>query len=97
MAVRHQPRVLASDRAPPGASVDGGPQRLTPKTWAIPTSPETYPWPMARNFHSAPFRYSSPKTIAVSVDAFGVLGWYDRKGLHRIPAETKRGKTAVPA
>ncbi len=28
---------------------------------------------------------------------FGVTGWYDRKGLHRIPVETKPGKTAVPA
>jgi hypothetical protein len=52
---------------------------------------------MARNFHSAPLQYSSPKTIAVSVDAFGALGRYDRKGLHRTPAETKHGKTAVPA
>ncbi|MFH9826633.1 SNG1 family protein [Streptomyces bobili] len=28
---------------------------------------------------------------------FGVTSWYDRKGLHRIPAETKPEKTAVPA
>jgi YhgE/Pip-like protein len=28
---------------------------------------------------------------------FGVAGWYDRKGLHRIPVETKPDKTAVPA
>lgn len=28
---------------------------------------------------------------------FGVLGWYDRKGLHRIPAEAKPEKTAAPA
>ncbi|WP_280859656.1 DUF3533 domain-containing protein [Streptomyces sp. SAI-144] len=28
---------------------------------------------------------------------FGVLGWYDRKGLHRIPAETEPEKTAAPA
>ncbi|TPQ23420.1 SNG1 family protein [Streptomyces sporangiiformans] len=28
---------------------------------------------------------------------FGVTGWYDRKGLHRIPAETKPKKTAAPA
>ncbi|WP_413810894.1 SNG1 family protein [Streptomyces sp. OE57] len=27
---------------------------------------------------------------------FGVTGWYDRKGLHRIPAETKPDGTAVP-
>ncbi|MFI6576732.1 DUF3533 domain-containing protein [Nocardiopsis sp. NPDC050513] len=27
---------------------------------------------------------------------FGVTGWYDRKGLHRIPAETEPEKTAVP-
>ncbi|MGY0054988.1 SNG1 family protein [Streptomyces sp. LZ34] len=28
---------------------------------------------------------------------FGMTGWYDRKGLHRIPAETKPEKTAAPA
>ncbi|QYX76717.1 SNG1 family protein [Streptomyces akebiae] len=28
---------------------------------------------------------------------FGVLGWYDRKGLHRIPAETAPEKAATPA
>ncbi|WP_329224462.1 SNG1 family protein [Streptomyces canus] len=28
---------------------------------------------------------------------FGVLGWYDRKGLHRIPSEAKPEKTAAPA
>ncbi|WP_433462186.1 DUF3533 domain-containing protein [Spirillospora sp. CA-128828] len=28
---------------------------------------------------------------------FGVTGWYDRKGLHRIPAEEKPEETAVPA
>ncbi|MFL5995914.1 MAG: DUF3533 domain-containing protein [Streptomyces sp.] len=28
---------------------------------------------------------------------FGVTGWYDRKGLHRIPAETEPGETAAPA
>ncbi|MFF7446595.1 MULTISPECIES: DUF3533 domain-containing protein [unclassified Streptomyces] len=28
---------------------------------------------------------------------FGVLGWYDRKGLHRVPAEAAPEKTAVSA
>ncbi|MEV0735058.1 SNG1 family protein [Streptomyces sp. NPDC050549] len=27
---------------------------------------------------------------------FGVLGWYDRKGLHRIPVETEPAKNATP-
>jgi hypothetical protein len=31
---------------------------------------------------------------AAALSGFGVTGWYDRKGLHRIPAETKPGKTA---
>ncbi|WP_328506554.1 SNG1 family protein [Streptomyces sp. NBC_00391] len=35
--------------------------------------------------------------VAAALFGFGVLGWYDRKGLHRIPAETKPGKTAAPA
>ncbi|WP_328872719.1 SNG1 family protein [Streptomyces sp. NBC_00287] len=35
--------------------------------------------------------------VAAGLFGFGVLGWYDRKGLHRIPAETKPEKTAVPA
>ncbi|WP_079140984.1 hypothetical protein [Streptomyces sp. LUP47B] len=26
---------------------------------------------------------------------FGMTGWYDRKGLHRIPAETEPEKTAA--
>ncbi|MEU9190784.1 hypothetical protein AB0D14_41065 [Streptomyces sp. NPDC048484] len=34
---------------------------------------------------------------AAALFGFGVLGWYDRKGLHRIPAKTTRDKTAVPA
>ncbi|WP_405555595.1 SNG1 family protein [Streptomyces canus] len=34
--------------------------------------------------------------VAAALFGFGVLGWYDRKGLHRIPAETKPEKTAVP-
>ena len=34
---------------------------------------------------------------AAALFGFGVLGWYDRKGLHRIPAETTPDKTAVPA
>lgn len=44
-------------------------QTLTPKSCAMPRRPEAYPCPMARNFHSAPLRYSSPKTMAVSVEA----------------------------
>ncbi|WP_405959752.1 SNG1 family protein [Streptomyces sp. NBC_00024] len=35
--------------------------------------------------------------VAAALFGFGVLGWYDRKGLHRIPEETKPGKTAAPA
>ncbi|WP_406432028.1 SNG1 family protein [Streptomyces sp. NBC_00631] len=35
--------------------------------------------------------------MAAVLFGFGVLGWYDRKGLHRIPAETKAEKNAVPA
>ncbi|GAB2879572.1 hypothetical protein GCM10027074_54860 [Streptomyces deserti] len=40
--------------------------------------------------------------MAVSLAAavlfgFGTAGWYDRRGLHRIPAETKSEKTAAPA
>ncbi|WP_328223704.1 SNG1 family protein [Streptomyces sp. NBC_00310] len=35
--------------------------------------------------------------VAAALFGFGVLGWYDRKGLHRIPAETKPEKTAAPA
>ncbi|WP_327347981.1 SNG1 family protein [Streptomyces europaeiscabiei] len=35
--------------------------------------------------------------VAAGLFGFGVLGWYDRKGLHRIPAETTPEKTAVPA
>ncbi|RZU24081.1 DUF3533 domain-containing protein [Streptomyces sp. BK239] len=35
--------------------------------------------------------------VAAVLFGFGVLGWYDRKGLHRIPVETTPGKTAVPA
>ncbi|UUU31141.1 SNG1 family protein [Streptomyces sp. CA-210063] len=34
---------------------------------------------------------------AAALFGLGVLGWYDRKGLHRIPAETKPEKTAAPA
>ncbi|MGW0825963.1 DUF3533 domain-containing protein [Streptomyces sp. NPDC002845] len=34
---------------------------------------------------------------AAALFGFGVTGWYDRKGLHRIPVETKPEKTAVPA
>jgi YhgE/Pip-like protein len=35
--------------------------------------------------------------VAAALFGFGVLGWYDRKGLHRIPVETTPEKTAVPA
>ncbi|MEU0060365.1 DUF3533 domain-containing protein [Streptomyces sp. NPDC006334] len=35
--------------------------------------------------------------VAAVLFGFGVLGWYDRKGLHRIPVETTPGRTAVPA
>lgn len=34
---------------------------------------------------------------AAALFGFGVLGWYDRRGLHRIPVETKSEQTAVPA
>lgn len=34
---------------------------------------------------------------AAALFGFGVTGWYDRKGLHRIPAETEPEKTAAPA
>ncbi|MFI6855684.1 DUF3533 domain-containing protein [Streptomyces sp. NPDC050416] len=35
--------------------------------------------------------------VAAALFGFGVLGWYDRKGLHRIPVETTAEKTTVPA
>lgn len=35
--------------------------------------------------------------VAAALFGFGVLGWYDRKGLHRIPVETTPEQTAVPA
>ncbi|GAA2500724.1 hypothetical protein GCM10010276_48690 [Streptomyces longisporus] len=35
--------------------------------------------------------------VAAALFGFGVLRWYDRKGLHRIPAESKPEKTSVPA
>ncbi|MFE2423235.1 SNG1 family protein [Streptomyces hokutonensis] len=35
--------------------------------------------------------------VAAALFGFGVTGWYDRKGLHRIPAETEPVKTAAPA
>ncbi|KKD03889.1 SNG1 family protein [Streptomyces sp. WM6386] len=35
--------------------------------------------------------------VAAALFGFGVLGWYDRKGLHRLPAETTPEKTAAPA
>jgi YhgE/Pip-like protein len=33
--------------------------------------------------------------VAAALFGFGVLGWYDRKGLHRIPAETEPEKNAT--
>ncbi|WP_405508944.1 DUF3533 domain-containing protein [Streptomyces purpurascens] len=35
--------------------------------------------------------------VAAALFGFGVLGWYDRKGLHRIPVEAAPEKTAAPA
>ncbi|MEU0248622.1 DUF3533 domain-containing protein [Streptomyces sp. NPDC006235] len=35
--------------------------------------------------------------VAAALFGFGVLGWYDRKGLHRIPGETTAEKPTVPA
>jgi len=35
--------------------------------------------------------------LAAALFGFGVLRWYDRKGLHRIPLETNPEKTTVPA
>ncbi|WP_405652043.1 DUF3533 domain-containing protein [Streptomyces sp. NBC_00019] len=35
--------------------------------------------------------------VIAALFGFGVLGWYDRKGLHRVPAGTKPEKTTVPA
>ncbi|MET8081300.1 DUF3533 domain-containing protein [Streptomyces sp. NPDC005303] len=35
--------------------------------------------------------------VAAALFGFGVLGWYDRKGLHRVPSETTPGKSAAPA
>jgi YhgE/Pip-like protein len=35
--------------------------------------------------------------VAAALFGFGVLGWYDRKGLHRIPVETAPEETTVPA
>ncbi|KOG31419.1 SNG1 family protein [Streptomyces resistomycificus] len=34
---------------------------------------------------------------AAALFGFGMTGWYDRKGLHRIPAGTEPEKTAAPA
>ncbi|MFD9430997.1 DUF3533 domain-containing protein [Streptomyces sp. NPDC060002] len=34
---------------------------------------------------------------AAALFGFGMTSWYDRKGLHRIPAETEPEKTAAPA
>ncbi|MFF0190226.1 DUF3533 domain-containing protein [Streptomyces sp. NPDC005244] len=34
--------------------------------------------------------------VAAALFGFGVLGWYDRKGLHRIPVETETEKNATP-
>ncbi|MEU2913958.1 DUF3533 domain-containing protein [Streptomyces massasporeus] len=35
--------------------------------------------------------------VAAALFGLGVLGWYDRKGLHRIPVKTTPEKTAAPA
>ncbi|MEH0546600.1 SNG1 family protein [Streptomyces sp. B21-105] len=35
--------------------------------------------------------------VAAALFGFGVTGWYDRKGLHRIPAETEPETAAAPA
>ncbi|WP_438828993.1 DUF3533 domain-containing protein [Streptomyces gottesmaniae] len=35
--------------------------------------------------------------VAAALFGFGVLGWYDRKELHRIPVETTPEKAATPA
>jgi YhgE/Pip-like protein len=35
--------------------------------------------------------------VAAALFGFGVLGWYDRKGLHRIPVDTASGKATLPA
>ncbi|MFI7500701.1 SNG1 family protein [Streptomyces sp. NPDC049687] len=35
--------------------------------------------------------------VAAALFGFGVLGWYDRRGLHRIPVEATPEKTATPA
>ncbi|MDX3230193.1 SNG1 family protein [Streptomyces sp. ME19-01-6] len=35
--------------------------------------------------------------VVAALFGFGVLGWYDRKGLHRVPVETTPEKTAAPA
>ncbi|MFE9806753.1 SNG1 family protein [Streptomyces sp. NPDC005548] len=34
--------------------------------------------------------------VAAALFGFGVLGWYDRKGLHRIPVETETEKNTTP-
>lgn len=34
--------------------------------------------------------------IAAALFGFGVTGWYDHRGPHRVPAETKPEKTAAP-
>jgi hypothetical protein len=33
--------------------------------------------------------------VVAALFGFGMLGWYDRKGLHRVPAETKHGEAPV--
>ncbi|MEU1276684.1 DUF3533 domain-containing protein [Streptomyces sp. NPDC005799] len=35
--------------------------------------------------------------VAAALFGFGVLGWYDGKGLHRVPATTTPEKSAAPA
>lgn len=36
------------------------------------------------------------RLAAAAPFGFGMTSWYDRTGLHRIPAETKPGKTGAP-
>lgn len=35
--------------------------------------------------------------VTAGLFGFGVTNWYDRKGLHRVPAESEPEKTSAPA
>jgi hypothetical protein len=35
--------------------------------------------------------------VVATLFGFGVLGWYDHKGLHRIPVETTPEEAVIPA